>query len=399
MRRLGDDDGAVAVIVALMAVMLFGFGAIAIDVGSLYAERRQLQSGSDAGAFAVAKICATTSCPDTTAANATAQNYGGLNDLGDGLAAGEICGTGLDSWPDCSTPPELPPGVKYVKVQDSTLVEDPGGSAPATRLPTILAQVLPGDQVGTQVGASSAVAWGYGTRTANPVLPFIMSVCEWQKFLPEGGGMGYADRPADLVVLATKPTVVTTDPGSSFPWDYERQVFTHAGGTSCNFNPSGQTGVDDQVSGDFGWLYDGKGADKGDCTPTVTAESDGTETVPGKNGYEVCVMDWLDAHLGQVVDVPIYAVQPETTNPTIYEIAGWAPLYLTGYNLGGKPQTINRTSDPDPLTPACLTPKATKELTEADSCITGFLVKMPVSEGPIVGPSFGLTTTTTTLVQ
>jgi hypothetical protein len=50
MRRLNDDDGAVAVIVALLAVVLFGFAALVIDVGRCNDERRQLQNGADGAA-------------------------------------------------------------------------------------------------------------------------------------------------------------------------------------------------------------------------------------------------------------------------------------------------------------------------------------------------------------
>ena len=47
-----------AVIVAISLTALIGMAAFAIDVGALYGERRQLQSGADAGALAVAEDCA-----------------------------------------------------------------------------------------------------------------------------------------------------------------------------------------------------------------------------------------------------------------------------------------------------------------------------------------------------
>ncbi|MFP7570269.1 pilus assembly protein TadG-related protein [Marivita sp. S2033] len=42
-----DDDGAVAVIVSLLLVVLLGFTALGVDVAALYRERAQLQSRSD----------------------------------------------------------------------------------------------------------------------------------------------------------------------------------------------------------------------------------------------------------------------------------------------------------------------------------------------------------------
>ncbi|MHC6230212.1 pilus assembly protein TadG-related protein [Arthrobacter sp. MMS24-T111] len=67
MRRLGTDrpitttqsgeDGAVSVIVAILLVTLLGFVAISVDVGLIYSERAQLQSGADASALALAQKC------------------------------------------------------------------------------------------------------------------------------------------------------------------------------------------------------------------------------------------------------------------------------------------------------------------------------------------------------
>ena len=75
-----SERGAVAVIVALMMVVLIGFGALAVDVGMLYAQKAQLQSGADAAALAIAQDCAkrgTTLCQ--SAAPATAVQYAKLN--------------------------------------------------------------------------------------------------------------------------------------------------------------------------------------------------------------------------------------------------------------------------------------------------------------------------------
>lgn len=47
-----DDEGATAIIVAVMLVVLLGLGAFTIDAGALYSERRSLQAAADAGALA-----------------------------------------------------------------------------------------------------------------------------------------------------------------------------------------------------------------------------------------------------------------------------------------------------------------------------------------------------------
>ena len=50
-----DEHGAAAVFVAILVVVLFGFAALAIDVGAMFSERRHLQNGADAGSLAVAQ--------------------------------------------------------------------------------------------------------------------------------------------------------------------------------------------------------------------------------------------------------------------------------------------------------------------------------------------------------
>lgn len=69
MRRLrritntaGSERGAAGVIVGLMMLALIGVGAVAVDVGQIYAERAQLQNGADAGAIAVARSCQHAAC-------------------------------------------------------------------------------------------------------------------------------------------------------------------------------------------------------------------------------------------------------------------------------------------------------------------------------------------------
>ena len=59
-RRSGSRErGAVASIVAVFigGMVLLGCAALAIDVGSILYEKRQLQSGADAASLALAKVC------------------------------------------------------------------------------------------------------------------------------------------------------------------------------------------------------------------------------------------------------------------------------------------------------------------------------------------------------
>lgn len=56
------ERGAAGVMVAVMMLVLIGAGAVAVDVGQIYAERAQLQNGADAGALAVALSCKQGTC-------------------------------------------------------------------------------------------------------------------------------------------------------------------------------------------------------------------------------------------------------------------------------------------------------------------------------------------------
>lgn len=86
MQRLKDESGAVAIIVAIMMTLLIGFAALAVDVSAMWAEKRQLQSGADAGALAIAQACAKGACGST---GATAQSFAVAN-KNDGSATGTV---------------------------------------------------------------------------------------------------------------------------------------------------------------------------------------------------------------------------------------------------------------------------------------------------------------------
>ncbi len=76
-RGTEGERGAAGVTVAVVMLVLIGAGAMAVDVGQIYAERAQLQNGADAGALAVAKSCDPGPCTPSLAgplANANAND-------------------------------------------------------------------------------------------------------------------------------------------------------------------------------------------------------------------------------------------------------------------------------------------------------------------------------------
>jgi Flp pilus assembly protein TadG len=97
--------------VAIMIVVLLGMGAIVVDFGQLYVERRELQNGADAAALAVAQDCAGGDCRDETA---TARTYANDNARDGKAGIGDVCGSGPASAraprPRPASPPRLGQG-------------------------------------------------------------------------------------------------------------------------------------------------------------------------------------------------------------------------------------------------------------------------------------------------
>lgn len=70
-----DERGAVLVVVGVLVAVLLAAGALVIDVGMLYRDRRQLQTAVDAGALAAAMDIS--EGRETSAAESTARDYVG----------------------------------------------------------------------------------------------------------------------------------------------------------------------------------------------------------------------------------------------------------------------------------------------------------------------------------
>ena len=78
LRDWTNDDGAVAVLVAVLLVVLLGMAAFAVDAGALYSERRQMQTAADAAVLA--GVMELPGHPEN--AVATAEQYVALNTSG-----------------------------------------------------------------------------------------------------------------------------------------------------------------------------------------------------------------------------------------------------------------------------------------------------------------------------
>jgi hypothetical protein len=192
--RGSDDRGAVAVIVAILLAggVLLGFLALVIDVGELYLERQQLQSGADSAAIAIAHACAaaTPDCANLGTITALAQTFANHNseDGTSNVAAicgnipGDLlnaCGPPAHNRTDClgSAPTD---GSPYIEVHLATETLDG-----KLVLPPVFAQAMAGNQgyTGASVGACARAGW----NTSVTVLMMTISTCEFAKQIAAGG--------------------------------------------------------------------------------------------------------------------------------------------------------------------------------------------------------------------
>jgi Flp pilus assembly protein TadG len=196
---------------------ILGFAAIAVDVGSLYAEHSRLQVAADAAAIAVAQDCSRGNCGDMLA---TARAMVAAND-GDASAVQPV----LNSVP------------LSVTVAGRTPVQH------------WFAPVLGYDS--TAVSASATVGWGAPSQ-GTAVLPLTFS---WCSFKSQTGGLGTTT--AQVVKFSQDDTsrcpgaggnqvpggfaFVDPDPGTCHATSSLQQVLTSSTGVSL---PGGCTSAD-----------------------------------------------------------------------------------------------------------------------------------------------------------
>jgi Flp pilus assembly protein CpaB len=330
-----DDRGAVAVLVAAFVMMgILGLGAIVLDTGQLYAERRELQNGADGAALSVVLDCGSAAgCASTIAADAAAKADQNANDGAATVASPSgpaICGSGgglnpcnpvsgLGDW-DCRPIPSAALSANYVQVRTQTRV-DGGGSL----LPPSFARILPGmgGYNGSTVRACARASWG-GPSSLTTGISVTMSSCEWNQATSGGSNLAppppYPPNPSTTYeqVLKLHTTVAGTCPG---------------GGASGSDRP-----------GAFGWLNDANG----DCSSNVDMATGTVGTDPGNNISQAC-QTAFDAAMSPpypVMYIPVYNSAVANGSNTTYTVRGFAAFVVTGARLPastGRPGCTRRT--------------------------------------------------------
>jgi hypothetical protein len=321
-----NDRGVIGVLVAMLigSGVLVGMGAVVIDLGQVYQNRAELQSGADAGALAVASSCALGGPCTLATALPLATHYASANAsglTGHRAAIGLVCGSGVlgpclagpGGITDC--PPAPPAGTNYVDVHTATLAGSGSGL-----LPPLFSGIL--GSRGSDVKACAQAEWG--SPASATVAAFTISACSWYAYT--GDGTLFAappPYPPDLPPAALADHVLT-----------ERGT-RGARATGCPpYEPYGQ-----DAPGTFGWM-----TDAGSCSAFIGGSSvggSGAVSYGGRTGAQVtadCASVLQSAQAGHtVVYVPVYSsARPAVTGVT-YTLLGFAAFVITGYHLGAGP--------------------------------------------------------------
>ncbi len=278
-----DDAGFSMVFVAVVLVALIGMVAFAVDVGAMYAERRELQNGAEAAALAIAEDCARGLPCDSAAAAATADEYADAN--------ARDLRAGVDSV-------DLDTAAGTVRVVTST--EEISGS---TILSPYFARVV--GFGGATVRAEASAAWGHPTSAT--AIPIIISDCEY-------------DRESWKI----------HEP----PWDPALEVtfYFHDGQSAedCNAQAGQDADGNGRLPGGFGWLDS-----ENDCWAVIEDGWAGED--PGASPTSGCSADDLRSLLYQdKVFVPYFDDVTGLGANGQYRVAGFGALHVTGYNFGGQ---------------------------------------------------------------
>lgn len=288
LKRLGDDRGAVAVWVAILMVPLLIVAALAIDIGSLHADRQRLQTGADAAALGIAQQCAQGACGDE---QATAQELVDANEPQTGPATARVVELDLSNG--------------YVEVEASAGRELWFGA---------IAGVTEASQ--SRLGAA---AWGYPTGGGS--LPLTFSWCE---ILHYTGATPIYDDTGELVGL---------DIGAGA----ENVVLYSKSNRDANFHGCDSGDVTPPVpngeapAGGFGWLDESSGLS---CTANETAAGGWFSSDTGNDHPDNCTAAQLTAMLGTTILVPIFDRTDSTGANAEYHIFGYIGFRFEGFYFG-----------------------------------------------------------------
>jgi Flp pilus assembly protein TadG len=292
MRRLrrSPERGVTAVVVALVMVVLCGFAAVAVDLGALWWDRKELQNGADAGAIAIAQACAKGACGST----ATDANNFALRNKLDANATGVVTSlTGNSVTVETTSVRQL----WFAPVLE--LLFPPG---------TL-------DLSKKTVTARATATWD-ATLSGLTTVPLTVSYCQF--FWQNGFYNGFPTAGTPIYIqLMTQ--------SKDFP--------TSSGTFPC----ADSNAAHNEVGGGFGWTQT-----TGTCSTTFTVGG-WVSNDPGNSMPSSCSPALLQSILGstpgKIVLVPLFDATNGLSGVNAkYQITGFAALKVGGYCFMPNPE-------------------------------------------------------------
>lgn len=343
-----SDRGAIAMIFAflMMGGILLGLAALTIDVGSINAERRTLQNGSDAAAMSVARTCVKTkTCP--TVDELALVKLVNDNDAKDGhtkiarvdgkaAVCGEIksdanlpdCEPLKPGLSDCPMPQKLP--AQYIRVYTQT---QNSANSTDTILPPIFGQTVVGGYKGvTQQTCASVGIEPLGSSYKS--LPIVMAQCAYDTMLDMNRSQPFPLIPPYKEASQTAPELFPTQSGvegATVAMDYSKYVMTvwsHVQNNTvvpakCEASNSGL-----YLPGGFGWTTT---IDSTHCSQDFLTDTGLVPIGSGSATPQGCKNGGTSPKLfvGTTTYIPIMTgISPDGNN---YIIDGLAGFYVAGY--------------------------------------------------------------------
>lgn len=382
------DRGAVAVLVTMMMTsgMVFGFGALTVDVGLIYAERAQLQTAADSAAIAVAKVCALRR-PECNLDRMLLEGgrFARFNVKKAAVEVTEVCGTVVVNDPEDDRRPIEPcdtfaenltgclgspsTGSEFVEVRVRT---DRDGDTSA--LPPVFAGAVTGTN-GVTVGACARASWEK-TGTVTGALPIVISDCVARRAIDQYGlqpeptrSAHHADRRAEI----TLPFRPIDDPSP-------------AGFGFCR-NPGWPRKPGDRPSdATNGFSGEVEGLDSTPCREHFTVGA--FHDLPGggdeEEFWKSCFLVLREvARLRQPMPVAVYR-PADSGQAYIDSVRGFV---VTGWHRAGWPDWDPEGDDDEPGEPYGRVPLRGTTACAADSCLYGYFTSDPAGGGGAAGPT------------
>jgi hypothetical protein len=301
------DEGAVIVWVMVCMTALLGVGALVLDMGSLYVERRELQNGADSAALSVAQECAknVTCASGASAPAALAQTAADSNAKDGTSTVDQLCGPAGSGLAACSggKPASVPAtATSWVRVDTSTRTAS-GGSSISLGLSKFLG-------ISNGSARASAVS-AFGPLGSAATLPYI--ICQNQWLLATNQGNTFPSAP---IIVYSKDSGKGQQQAADCP--------TFSGGGTA--------------PGNFSWL---DVSDNANCrTELLVAGGLVTGVADTGNNNQLkspCTLDETGANslLGKTVVIPLFnTTNGQSGNNLRYNVVGFAGFTITGYRLG-----------------------------------------------------------------